>query len=336
MKNLSLFRFTSAQFSRPEFRGRPRHSGVCAAIRTAALPPNPHPSRRIRPSHKTWLALGFDAFVSLMRISFAHSHSLMALSLSLMFVSTASAQAGANMVTQFKGTLKSAQPGVLVITRDDGTEMFVQPPDELPNLAFVAEAKPAFLGRGMLIRFSGVFDGAGNPLSKIEKVEIFQPVPPQQLKGSQRDKFTPGVYGDRHANPQQRAEPQKYEVVGIPMGITPNGIMMTQAGKIPVRCQLAEDAQFELRLNNLSLAQPGDPVSISGFYQPPDETKVKAESITITTDRVYGEPVANENPRSRRKSRKDRNTDDAEKNAPADEAGEIGVNEADAQPKAAE
>ncbi|WP_372726369.1 hypothetical protein [Novipirellula sp.] len=330
MKNLSLFRLTSTQIIRPKFSGRPRQSSDVAAVGTAARPPHPHRSGKFRPSYKTRLPLGRDELASLMRIRFALS--LLALSLSLTITSTAFAQAGANMVTQFKGTLKSAQPGVLVITRDDGTEMFVQPPDELANLAFVAEAKPAFLGRGMLIRFSGVFDGAGNPLSKIEKVEIFQPVPPQQLKGSQRDKFTPGVYGDRHANPQQRAEPQKYEVVGIPMGITPNGIMMTQAGKIPVRCQLAEDAQFELRLNNLSLAQPGDPVSISGFYQPPDETKVKAESITITTDRVYGEPAANENPRGRRKSRKDRDTADAAKDAPANKD----VSEDTVQPKAAE
>ncbi|EMI17237.1 hypothetical protein RMSM_05845 [Rhodopirellula maiorica SM1] len=236
----------------------------------------------------------------------------------LVIPSAVLAQGNANMVTQFSGTLKTAQPGVLVITRDDGTEIFVQPPDELPNLAFVAKAKPAFLGRGMLIRFSGVFDGAGNPLSKIEKVEIFQPVPPQQLKGSQRDKFTPGVYGDPHANPQQRVEPQKYDVVGIPMGITPTGILMTQAGKIPVRCPLAENVQFELRLNNLSLAQPGDPVSVSGFYQPSDETKVKAENLTITTDRVYGEPLANENPRNRRASRRNRAADAEE--APAAEA----------------
>ncbi|GAA5507111.1 hypothetical protein [Novipirellula caenicola] len=288
MKNLCLFRFTDTQ--------------PCPAVDAASS----RWSRRSR----------INSLQTLARIGCM-------LAWLLLIPSTAFAQGNANLVTQFTGTLKTAQPGVLVVTRDDGTEMFVQPPDELPNLAFVAEAKPAFLGRGMLIRFSGVFDGAGNPLSKIEKVEIFQPVPPQQLKGHQRDKFTPGVYGDPHANPQQRVEPQKYEVVGIPMGITPNGILMTQAGKISVRCQLAEEAQFELRLNNLSLAQPGDPVSVSGFYQPSDETKVKAETITITTDRVYGEPLAKENSRTRRPSRRNRATDeDATKTDPQTEVTE--------------
>jgi hypothetical protein len=72
-----------------------------------------------------------------------------------------------------------------------------------------------------------------------------------------------------------------------------------------VRAQLSPDARFEIRYNNLSLAQEGDPISVSGFYQPPDDTKVKAERVTITTDRVYGEPTA-ETPKrtSRRRSRR--------------------------------
>ncbi|MFG0261614.1 MAG: hypothetical protein ACF788_04410 [Novipirellula sp. JB048] len=237
---------------------------------------------------------------------------------SLVLASAAAAQGAANMTTQFKGTLKSSQPGVLVVSRDDGTEMFVQPPDELANFAFVAEAKPAFIGRGMLVRFAGVFDGAGNPLSRIERIEIFQPVPPQQLRGRQRDKFVPGVYADPHAKPQQPGAPAKYDIVGIPMGISPAGVMMVQAGKTPVQCPLAEDVRFELRLNNLSLAQPGDPVSVSGFYEPSNETQVKAERITITTDRVYGEEDADENPRARRQSRRDRKNkkNDQQKNQP--------------------
>ncbi len=91
---------------------------------------------------------------------------------------------------------------------------------------------------------------------------------------------------------------------------------MVQAGKTQVRVQLATDAKFELRFNNLSLAQEGDPVSVAGFYQPPDETKVKADRITITTDRVYGEPEEQTPKRRGRRSR------DEEGDAAAEAEGE--------------
>ena len=69
-----------------------------------------------------------------------------------------------------------------------------------------------------------------------------------------------------------------------------------------MRVPLADDAEFELRFNNLTLAQEGDPVSVAGFYQPPDDTKVKADRVTITTDRVYGE--ATDQPPTRRTARR--------------------------------
>ncbi|TWT80696.1 hypothetical protein CA13_21420 [Planctomycetes bacterium CA13] len=199
-------------------------------------------------------------------------------------------QTGANMVTNIKGKLKSFQPGVLTVTKDDGTDVMVQLPDELPAFVFSAEAKPAFISRGMLVRFSGMFDLAGNPQAPIEKVEIIQPIPTKQLRGSQQEDFTPGVHGDRHAKNKPPKPIANYKIVGVPMGIMGNGIMAVQAGKMLVRAQLAENVKFRIRFNNLSLAQPGDSVSVAGFYQPPDETNVKAERITITTQRVYGDP----------------------------------------------
>ncbi len=102
--------------------------------------------------------------------------------------------------------------------------------------------------------------------------------------------------------------------------------MMVRAGKIPVRIPLVQNPTFEIRYNNLSLAQPGDPVTISGFYNPPDETKVLADSFAITTDRVYGEPVVEDSKkkvakrRSRRRSAKNAGTDADASNEDSEEA----------------
>lgn len=224
----------------------------------------------------------------------------------------------ANEVTQFKGKLKGFQRGVLAVTREDGTDVMVQPPDDIANFNFVATAKPAFLQRGSLVRFSGAFGPTGMAAAPIEKVEVFQPVNVQQVQGHARERFIPGVYpADRHAQ-QRPAAMAKYNVVGNLMGINAMGVMMVQAGKQPLQVQLSQNASFELRFNNLNLAKEGDEVSVAGFYQPPDDTKVKAERVTITTDRVYGEPVAEEPPKRRTRGRRD-DPEDAEK-APAEDA----------------
>ena len=208
--------------------------------------------------------------------------------------------AGTNAITNFKGKLlKSMRGGVIIVTREDGTEVTVAPPDEAPSFQFVAKAKAAFIGRGTLVRFTGTFNQAGVAQAPIDKVEIFQPVS-GKMSGHFREKFTPGVHTDRRDRDAKNSPVAKVSVVGNVMGLDPSGLLMVQAGKIPVRAPLAPDVEFEIRLNNLNLAQEGDSVQVSGFYQPPDESKVKASKVTITTDRVYGEPSADQ---GRRKPR---------------------------------
>ncbi len=239
----------------------------------------------------------------------------------------ASPQGGQNMVTEFKGALKSFQRGVLLVTKEDGTEMIVQPPDDVSKFQFVATAKPAFLTRGTLVRFSGSFNPAGIPQAPITKVEVFQPIT-GKVTGHTRDRFVPGVYPERSARNQPPEPIAKYDVVGALVGLDASGIMAVQAGNRPVRVQLAPDVKFELRVNNLSLAQEGDAVSVAGFYQPPDETKIKADRVTITTDRIYGEPSDEPKRATRRTSRrtkKPENENPAAEKGDSDEAAEKGA-----------
>ena len=225
--------------------------------------------------------------------------------------------AAANEVSNFKGTLKGVQRGVLQITRDDGTEVMVQLPASATGFTFVAEAKPQFLQRGMLVRFSGSFAPNGVAAAPIDKVEIFQPINLQGVPGHARDRFTPGVHpADRRA--KKPVGVAKYTIVGSLMGINGNGAVMVQAGKIPVVAPLAKQATFQIRFNNLNLAQEGDAVSVAGFYEPPDDTKIRGDVITVSTDRVYGEAGEKNNRRSRRKSRRDSTESAGEsKNGPA-------------------
>ncbi|MFK8114667.1 MAG: hypothetical protein AB8B91_20870 [Rubripirellula sp.] len=227
----------------------------------------------------------------------------------------AASGASQNMITNFKGKLKGFQRGVMTVTRDDGTDIFVQPPDDVSAFQFIAVAKPAFLGRGTMVRFTGAFNPAGAPQSAISKVEIFQPIA-GKVAGHSREKFIPGVYPDRKDRGKPPQAVANYSVVGAITGLDASGAMMVQAGQRQVRVQLAPDVSLEIRVNNLSLAQEGDEVTVAGFYQPEDETKVKADRVTINTERVYGEPTKNKRTprrRTRRTEKADEGAESAEK-----------------------
>lgn len=224
--------------------------------------------------------------------------------------------AGSNMVTNIKGTLKGIQRGVLMVTRDDGTEVMVQMPQMASSLMFIADAKPAFLQRGMLVRFKGSFNANGVSAAPIDKIEVFQPINLQNIPGHSREPFVPGVHPEEKHGGKKPVGMAKYQIVGNLMGVNPNGTMVVQAGKIPVTVMVSQTATLQIRYNNLTLAQEGDAVTVAGFYNPPDETKLRGDRIAVTTDRVYGEPEK-KTPR-RRTTRRTRDTAKAKTDDAAD------------------
>ncbi|QEG01813.1 hypothetical protein Mal15_58940 [Stieleria maiorica] len=220
----------------------------------------------------------------------------------------------ANEVTNFKGTLKGMRRNLVVIEKEDGSEALVAMPDTISSFQFVAKATPAFLQRGMLMRFSANFGPGGVPLAPVGKITLFQPVDPRSLHGRTKEQFTPGIYSDAHRGNRNQPMVGKLSIVGRLIGLAPNGVLAVQAGKMPVQVPVDANTTLEVRYNNLVLAQEGDAVTVAGFYQPPNENQVKADRITITTDRVYGEyqPAGERKSRRRRGDKQDGDEKQAE------------------------
>ena len=250
--------------------------------------------------------------------------------------SPAGQAAPSNEITNFKGKLKELRRGIVIVEKDDGAEAMVMPPESIASFQFVAKANANFLKRGMLVRFNGNFGPAGNALAPITKVTLFQPVDVRKLHGRAKQQFTPGVYSDpAHGKPNQPMM-GKLTVVGAFVGVSGN-VMVVQAGKVPVRVPVNTETQLEIRYNNLNLAQPGDPVSVSGFYEPPNENQVRADRITITTDREYPlSQAASEKGKRRSGNEKDSPENNnpkpdedspSEKNAPGEKADEDQAND---------
>jgi hypothetical protein len=208
-------------------------------------------------------------------------------------------------VIEVKGTLKSAQRNSIILTREDGEDVTVMLHEDPTMLKFIAEAKPAFLRPQMLVRVTANLGPGAMPTAPVDRVEIFQPIQAARLPNSVKQNYTVGIHSADHAkpNPQQGFIPGKYTIVGMIAGMDPAGIYISTGGRARIPIPLVQDAKIALLYNNLSLAQPGDPVSVKGFHQPPDETKVIGADISIRPERIFGEAVDNGDQRSPRTRR---------------------------------
>lgn len=194
----------------------------------------------------------------------------------------------ANEVTEFQAALRGVRGNVLIVKQEDGTEAQVMIPDHPAALTFVAEAEMAFLRPGMAIRFEVEFDRGGIPTGPVDKIEIFHPPQSRRMTRAMRERFVPGLYPkDDQLVPQ--AGPAMYRVVGNVAGMDESGALILRAGTRPVRVALTEEPKLEIRFHHLNLARPDDTVEVAGFFQPPDETRIKAERVTVKSDRVFGE-----------------------------------------------
>jgi len=222
---------------------------------------------------------------------------------------------------EIAGKLKGAQGPLMVLTREDGTDVTVMMHQDPTRLRLIADAKRAFLKPQMLIRADVTIGPAGTPVAPVDLIEVFQPVPMASLPAYLKEQFTPGIRprGQDAPNPQQGFVPGNYSVIGMIIGADAAAIYVnTGTGKMPI--PLSPDAKIGIVFNNLNLAQPGDAVTVTGFHLPPDETKVVADQITIRPERVFGE--ADENGRRRQprtRTTRAKAADDDDPQSPAKE-----------------
>jgi len=228
--------------------------------------------------------------------------------------SQSDAQDAFDTVIDVSGKFKEINRNVLTLTRDDGTDFFVALHEDPTRLLFSATAKPEWIRVGMMVRIQANFGPQGAPLAAIDSVELLEPFQAPKASQHLREQYAPGVYplDEKPENPQNQAagfRPGNYRVVGPITGMDRTGIMVN-AGQTRVQLPIAADAKWLIRFHSLSLAEPGDLVTVNGFHKPPDETHINANVVNINVDRVY-EPTVKQRPK-----KKTRAAADKEKEAP--------------------
>ncbi len=220
-------------------------------------------------------------------------------------------------VIQVNGKLKDVRRNLMTITRDDGVDVTVMLHEDPTRTVFNAVAKPQWLQQGMIVRVESMFGPTGSPPTPIKKVELLRPFQPSKNSPAQRERYLPGIYplDEVKVGQQVGFRTGNYRVIGTIMGMDATGVMVN-TGQTPVPLPIAPDAEWSIVFHDLSLAQAGDPVSVNGFHQPPDETKIKAGSVRITTDRIYGE--VKENERGKRRTPRSKLKDGSKPETPPD------------------
>jgi hypothetical protein len=231
---------------------------------------------------------------------------------------------------EVRGKLKEVRRNIMIVTREDGTDVSVLMDADPTKLLFSAEAGPQAFHPRMLVRVEAMFGPTGQPVMPITTVELFQPFQAAQGRAPRREDYLPGIYPtDNRPQAPGGFQPGSYRVIGSIVGMAAGGIMVN-AGQTRLALPIATEAKWLIRYHDLSLAQPGDPVHVVGFHQPPDETQVKAGTIRIEVDRVIGAGVA-ATEKGKRRTRRSKEEAPPAAEAPAGEvpAGEV---PADANP----
>ncbi len=224
-------------------------------------------------------------------------------------------------VIHLKGTLKGVRGNLLTITKADGSEVAVKLNEDPTKLVFSAEALRTWVRPGIFARVNVAIGPNGKPSAPIEQVELFRAFAATKLSGQQKQRYSPGIHASDRSAPKPNPNaantypPGKYTIVGQVVGVDGSGVMLN-TGKARIPLPTTPDAKFLIRYHDLTLAQPGDPVSLDGFHQPPDESKVIASVVRVTTDRIYGQAVENDTRRGRTSTRRNA---DPEPEAPQSE-----------------
>ncbi len=197
-------------------------------------------------------------------------------------------------VTQvkIKGQIKGARGDLLHVVNEEGAQWVVKMPAEARQIRLVGAAVLGWLQPGMLVRFSGQFDQNGKPQAPIKRVEVFTYRPPREGQPPEQPGVFPetavsgiGLFQDPNAAAASKV--QSFIVIGQLRGLA-KGEMMVAAGSVPVRVQLAEDAEIAVDIADYRWARVDDEIELSGWHYPLIKTQVYANNVTIRAANPIG------------------------------------------------
>lgn len=189
------------------------------------------------------------------------------------------------------GVVKGYSRGLLYIMTKEGDQYRVKLPNRGDSISYVGSAAPQFLKRGMLVKFTAKFDAKGRVVAPVRDITIFTPTKEDKI-GIYADSGLGGGAKDLFSDVDTtKPEPQgkPYSVSGS-IARARSGKLTISAGRTSVQIELDEAARVSVDVAHLQFMQPGDNVSIEGWYNPAQKRDVVANRITVSAGQKLGEP----------------------------------------------
>ncbi len=182
---------------------------------------------------------------------------------------------------EIKGDLLGAQGNILQVSREDGSVMFVQLPQEQRQIQYRANLKATQLQPGMLARFrvdyetlqAGKVDASSIEVFSASEINFSKPRTP-----AERAEYTVGMYPLAKLGHDPNSK--EVLVVGSLVGIKDNKLVINAGQSIQI--ELKEDMSFVFRSASLNFAKPGDAVEGNGITYNPQSNQVAGNRIMIT------------------------------------------------------
>lgn len=188
------------------------------------------------------------------------------------------------------GTVKGFSGGLLYVITKEGDQYRVKLPKNPQYVSYVGSATPDFLKRGMLVKFTATFNAKGKAVAPVRDITIFTPTKEDKI-GIYADSGLSGNVKDLFADvdsSQKQPDGKPYTVAGAVTSAR-SGKLQVRAGRATVQVELADKARVSVDVSHLNFMQPGDNVSIQGWYNPAQKRDVVANKVTVSTSGKLGE-----------------------------------------------
>lgn len=175
-----------------------------------------------------------------------------------------------------RGTFRGGVPGGFLFASDDNETWTVKLPNKASQVSFSGTAEPGFLRPGMKVTFSALMNRKGVVKEPIKSLTIFTPqerkdigVWPEVSEGGTNP--LEGLFSPREVKEEPKGKGKKPVVedqvcrVGGAIKSFKGDRLVVVAGRVEVKCQLAEDAKIRVSTSDLSWVQLGDKVEVDGW-----------------------------------------------------------------------
>jgi len=194
-----------------------------------------------------------------------------------------------------KGTFRGGFAGGFQFATDSNETWNVKLPKQPSEISFSGNAEHGFLRPGMKVTFTAVMNKKGVVKEPVTSLTVFTPQEAKDIgvwpEGAGESAPNPleGLFSPKEVKEEPKAKGKKPVVedqvcrVGGTLKSLKAGRMVVVAGRMEVKCELAESAKIQVSTNDLSFVQLGDKVEVDGWYYPnAKQAGLWANSVSVT------------------------------------------------------